>query len=80
MKNIIEFFKGLTNEAKLDIKRLEEISRTIQDFINFPTKFISNRRKVENRQLKDLFDDISEKLIRLPSLLERIQVKKRMPR
>ncbi len=80
MTTIIGFFKRLTDEAKLDLERLEEISRTIQDFLNYPTKFISNRRKVENRQLKDLFDDIAEKIIMLPSLLERIQVKEKIQR
>ncbi|KKN15002.1 hypothetical protein LCGC14_0990450 [marine sediment metagenome] len=50
MTTIIKFFKELTDEAKLDLERLKEISLTIQDFLNFPTKFISNRRKVENLQ------------------------------
>lgn len=77
-KSIVKFFRELTIKANKDLKRLEGISRTIQDFLNFPTKFISNRRKVENRQLKAIFDDISEMLVELPSILEGIQIKKRI--
>ena len=60
MTSIIEDFKKMISEAIRDmsLQRLNEISRTIDDFRNIPFNFITNCKRLEIRKLTELFEEL----------------------
>ncbi len=60
MTSIIEDFKKMISEAIRDmsLQRLNEISRTIDDFRNIPFNLNTNCKRLEIRKLTEIFEEL----------------------